>query len=341
MMKGKGVHILCIVVLLGILPVMRLRSQQLPVYSQYMISRFLLNPARAGADGYTIVEVNAREQWLGFSGAPRTHSVAFQSRKLKPSFISGSRSARRTYGARKRGGKVGIGGHIFNDQAGIVNYTGALATYAYHIRMRDQQLSFGLSASVLQYKLNKEKMILYPREEDDPLLMQGNTLYSPDASFGAYYMFPNFYAGLSATQLFQSKFSFGNLGATQYRLLRTYYLMAGYKIEIDRDFSFEPSMLYKTNERLKNQMDLSFRGYYLDDYWLGLSYRSGGKQVEDTKNAGAVVFLAGVRIDKVHIGYAFDYNLNSLQKYSYGSHELNISLYFGDNARRYRWIERY
>ncbi len=58
-------------------------SQQLPLYSQYMMNKFLLNPAIAGSDGYTSVNLTAREQWVGFSNAPRTHAISAQTRILK------------------------------------------------------------------------------------------------------------------------------------------------------------------------------------------------------------------------------------------------------------------
>ena len=40
-------------------------SQQLPVYSQYMMNKFLINPAVAGSEGYTSFNLTAREQWIG------------------------------------------------------------------------------------------------------------------------------------------------------------------------------------------------------------------------------------------------------------------------------------
>ena len=36
-------------------------SQQVPLYSQYMLNGFLLNPAVAGSEGYTAVNLTARE----------------------------------------------------------------------------------------------------------------------------------------------------------------------------------------------------------------------------------------------------------------------------------------
>jgi len=44
-------------------------AQQLPLYSQYLYNKFLINPAVAGSDGFTSLNITAREQWVGYSGA--------------------------------------------------------------------------------------------------------------------------------------------------------------------------------------------------------------------------------------------------------------------------------
>ena len=36
-----------------------------------------------------------------------------------------------------------------------------------------------------------------------------------------------------------------------------------------------------------------------------------------------------------------EYSLNDIQRISYGSHEIMIGLNFGDNTRRYRWLNRF
>src|SRR5512136_632106 len=58
-------------------------AQQLPLFSQYNYNKFLINPAHAGSDGFTSFNITAREQWLGYSGAPRTYSLSYQTRFLK------------------------------------------------------------------------------------------------------------------------------------------------------------------------------------------------------------------------------------------------------------------
>ena len=75
-----------IILLLALGSSARLMAQQLPLYSQYVLNAFMVNPAIAGHDGYTSFNTTARQQWLGFSEAPRTYSASWQTRVLKKSY---------------------------------------------------------------------------------------------------------------------------------------------------------------------------------------------------------------------------------------------------------------
>lgn len=154
-------------------------SQQLPLYSQYMMNSFLLNPAVAGNDGLTSFNLTAREQWLGFENAPRTVAISGQSRLLRSSPISRGRNVRNRPTLMSRSGNVGVGGYIFNDRNGIIDRTGIQGTYAYHIWMDQNQLSFGVSATGYQLKLDDRNAVLH--NNDDPLLNNSNgALFVPD-----------------------------------------------------------------------------------------------------------------------------------------------------------------
>jgi len=306
-------------------------AQQVPLYSQYMMNGFLLNPAVAGSEGYTAINITAREQWLGLKNAPRTHALSGQTRILKNSYISKNASVKRRRRMASRSGKVGLGGYVFNDKNGPIDRTGIQLSYAYHIRMRQSQLSFGISGIAYQFSVDDSKIRL--QEQDDELYMNAaKSVFIPDASMGVYFSSPEFYAGFSASQLFQSSLILGESKRyAEYKMRRYYYLTAGYDIYINDYFTIEPSFLIKANENSTWQADLNAKFIFSDEYWGGLSYRTGG----------AMVFLGGVKVDKFVFGYAFDYTLSSIMKRTYGSHEFMIAVLFGDSARRYRWLNRY
>jgi type IX secretion system PorP/SprF family membrane protein len=306
-------------------------AQQVPLYSQYMMNGFLLNPAVAGSEGYTAINITAREQWLGLKDAPRTHALSGQTRILKNSYISKNASVKRRRRMASRSGKVGLGGYVFNDKNGPIDRTGIQLSYAYHLRIRQAQLSFGISGIGYQFSVDDSKIRL--QEQDDELYMNANkSVFIPDASVGIYFSHPEFYAGLSAAQLFQSSLILGTSKRyAEYKMKRYYYLTAGYDVYINDILTIEPSFLIKANENRTWQADFNAKLIFNEEYWGGLSYRTGG----------AMIFMGGVKVDKFLFGYAFDYTLSSIMKRSYGSHEFMIAVLFGDSARRYRWLNRY
>ena len=88
-------------------------AQQVPLYSQYMMNGFLLNPAVAGSEGYTAVNLTVREQWLGLKDAPKTQALSGQTRMLKNSFISKNSSIRKRQRLSSRSGNIGLGAIYF------------------------------------------------------------------------------------------------------------------------------------------------------------------------------------------------------------------------------------
>ncbi|NBC84047.1 MAG: type IX secretion system membrane protein PorP/SprF [Bacteroidetes bacterium] len=345
---NKGFIILLLFALIGYkLSVMQ--AQQMPVYSQYMLNGFLLNPAVAGHEGYTSLNLTAREQWLGLPDAPKTYALSAQTRLLRNSFISRSLNIRKRGRSMSRSGRVGLGTYIFNDKRGIYNNMGFQFTYAYHLSFRRSQLSFGLSGLLYQFRVSTED-INDPESVDISVFAKPQSLI-PDANIGVYYTSRDIYAGVSMLQLFQNQVQFNTNEEIDYRVYRQMYLMGGYRFDLI-DFVFiEPSALFKTNFKAGSQLDLNLKFYFREDYWAGISYRNGGAlDLEPVfqeefgglvSRGGAIILMAGLRVDKYFFGYAFDYNMSSIARYSIGSHELMIAAKFGDNARRYRWLNRY
>jgi type IX secretion system PorP/SprF family membrane protein len=306
-------------------------GQQSQPFTQYLFSRFLLNPAACGADGYTSVGLTIKDQWTGFTKAPSNQTLIGQVRLPREGL----------FGTRRRsaGGfnpeNVGIGVALFNDIRGPIRTTGGQFTYAYHIEDRYGQLSFGLTASLFQLHINRNKI---DTELGYDTYIDGNKLSNliPDASFGMHYTTKNYYAGFSASNLFQSFLSFGGRNSSDYKIERQYLLLGGYVFEVTREWSIVPGTQIKLNEHGVGQFDFNVMAYYYDQFWGGLAYRSGGGGA-----AGGTSVVFGARYKQYHFGYAFDYSLSSIRKYSYGSHELMLSITFGQNERFFRYKRRY
>jgi len=131
-------------------------AQQLPIYSQYLYNRFLINPAVAGSDGYTSFNLTAREQWVGYAGAPRTFSFSGQTRLLKRKLAIKHTGSGRQVFRPKTDGRVGLGGYIYSDKNGIVQRTGFQFSYSYHIWLKNAtQLSMGLAFTGYHFKIDE------------------------------------------------------------------------------------------------------------------------------------------------------------------------------------------
>lgn len=305
------------------------------MYSQYVMNGFLINPSYAGSDGYTSVNLTAREQWLGLPSSPSTYAVSFQTRLLKTSFIQRSTSVRRKLVRPTRGGRVGIGGYVFNDQNGIIRRTGFEGAYAYHIDLRNyRQLSFGLGATMYQFAIDIDDNIILSDYDDDFLNNYDRVVFIPDFNFGASFTTPNYYIGFAATQLFRGTLTLGNTASNPRTEIGHFYLTGGIKIPLQGDtWVLEPSAMLKSSDMFFKafQADITARVYYMSDYWAGLSFRT----------QDAMIMMAGFTYDRFYFAYAFDFTLTEIRKHSFGSHELSFAVKFGDSARRYRWLNKY
>lgn len=304
-------------------------SQQAPVYSQYILNEFLVNPAVAGIDGMTSINTTGRKQWLGLRHAPETYSLTYTTRILK----SRSTVNNRRYQKGSKG-RVGLGAAFVSDWNGAINRTGFQFTYAYHIFIRNNQLSFGLSANVSQFRIDQDLITLRDPNNDPITNALGKSAYIPDAGAGISYSSPEGTIGLAVANILQSPVKFGNqeIKSQDLEHVRQYNLYGFYKFSLrDNRWEFEPSLLVRGNEQLRFSADITGRLIYKKEYWAGLSYRT-------TKD---FVLLLGMKINRFYIGYSFDYGMNELSKVSYGSHEVVLAIKLGDSLRRYRWLERY
>jgi type IX secretion system PorP/SprF family membrane protein len=314
-------------------------AQQLPVYSQYVMNGFLINPSFAGRDGYTTVSLIARQQWMGIKGAPSTFAATLQTTPLQNSFMSKTNKIRKKVSRPSRAGRVGLGGYLFNDNNGIIRRTGFQADYAYHIPMsanktgNKDDLAFGLGMVMYQHSINTDHLN-YSYADDPYLSNYDRSVFITDFNFGVSYATSKFYTGFAMTNILRGSLVFGNSSDNKTGELGHYYLTGGTSIPINKEWSIKPSLLLKSSDMLFKsiQMDLTARVFYKEDYWAGVSYRTGD----------AIIALIGLKYDKFYLGYAYDFTITDMRNQSIGTMELTLAAKFGEgNARRYRWLNSY
>lgn len=307
-------------------------GQQLPLYSQYLFNKFLINPAVAGSDGYTSFNLTAREQWVGYSGAPRTFSFSGQTRLLKQKYNIIQRGGDRNVYRPKTDGKVGFGGYVFSDRNGLIQRTGFQASYSYHMWVQSNtQISLGLAATGYYFKIDESQINF--EDPNEPWLNNNlrRGMFVPDVDFGIYALNPRFTFGFSTAQLFGAAAKIGGEAYRNFRMDRHYYLFGTYSFFSGEESEIQPSALFMMSEQLKPLADIGLTYSYGHKFWAGASYRT----------SKAVIANFGITYSNMFFGYSFDFTLEELQRVTYGTHEITIALRFGDSARKYRWLDRY
>ena len=280
-------------------------AQQLPITNHYIFNSFALNPALGGARPFYEIKTNHRNQWVGLQDAPRTYLLSFNGPLLS---------------------NMGVGGLVFSDNIGPINTTGLQGSYAYHIKLRKgMNLSFGLGFGFLHYSLDVQKLIIQDKN-DEIITGSVQSVFLPDAKFGAYFTMKNLFAGISVPQLLQSKINLPESKKSVISRLKShYYLFAGYKYDINSKFSVEPSFLFKYINPIIPQLDLTGRVIYENKVWIAGSYR--------TDDAVAVM-LGYNHKDLFSIGYSYDFTFSNLKNYSQGSHEIMIGVKLARNKKK-------
>ncbi len=276
-----------------------LQSQQLPHFTQFMFNDYVLNPAVSGTKDYYQVRLNSRFQWAGIVDAPQTFSLSLNGpHKTRP---------------------MGFGGYLYNDVTGPTSRTGLYGTYAYNVAIRGEvRLSMGLSFGIMQNKIDGTEITLH---DPNDLAMQGGITSSivPDASVGFYFYDPNWYAGFSAFQLFSNNLKVYDEKNGLNKLKSHFYLLGGYRYDINDQFSIEPSLIIKAMSPVPIQIDLNAKVTYQEMVWLGFSYRS---------RDAASILLGYIHDKSYYFGYSYDISTSDIRSYNSGSHEIMIGIRF-------------
>ena len=312
-MRIKGLASLTIFIMLS----PAVFAQQEPQFSHNMFNNMGINPGYAGLRGAICATGLVRQQWLGFNDAeenslnPETYLLNVDA---PLPFIKG-----------------GLALGFMQDKLGYENSVGVKISYSYHLKMYGGKLGLGVQAGFLDKRIDFSRFT--PISEGDPVLTGSaeETHMFADFSLGAFYLTDNrSWAGLSFSQLRQAK---GQIGESNHMLKRHAYFTGGYNMALPNNPMFEltPSVLVKT-DLASVQLDINAMVMYNKRFWGGVSYR-----LQD-----AVVFLFGLNIEQISVGYSYDFTTSPLGRRgrSFGSHEIMLQYCFDLGLDRIREIQR-
>ena len=304
-------------------------QEGLPIYSDYLTDNYyLLHPSMAGVSNCNKVRLTGRQQWFGDENAPSLQTMSINGR------IGESSS--------------GVGAIFFNDKNGYHSQSGAYLTYAHHLLFSRNtidlnMLSFGLSAGLIQYKLDETAFL-----EFDPIIAgieQSASDFNID--FGFSYHFINFYAHATVKNVLANEGININEQGISYDNLRTYLLSAGNVFsKFGSDWSFEPSLMYAYKDATKESfIDVNFKSYKELDFgklFAGISYRRSFDGAEFSTGSGVssqklqyFTPIVGVEYNNFVFAYTYSYQANSVVFNNGGYHQVTLGFNFGCKKEKY------
>jgi type IX secretion system PorP/SprF family membrane protein len=301
------------------------KAQQVEEFSLVRENAFILNPAIAGTQGYIHGIATVRKQFTRIEQSPYTAMLAMHG-EIKDK-------------------RLGIGGYLIHDVTGPTGKTAGTASIAYHIPLfkkhsaryssgrADHVLSIGASISVVQYRLQADKLLL-DHPNDPQLYTSRGTRIFPDASFGIYYKWKDkLYAGVSVPQIMGLNINYrGTDGTAMIKKVQHINVLVGGKLEWARgNFSIDPVAAFRWVNGAPPQGDAGLRFVMYKIFWVGANYRS----------LNYLVAEAGFNVkDVFRIAYACDFNFSKYRRDIGTTHEIALSFNVGDNKRTGRRHKR-
>lgn len=327
-------------------------AQQRPHYTQYILNNYILNPALSGIENYIDIKISGRDQWSGFSGAPRTAYLTVQGPLGKKDYKT-SATSYNIPGENPRGNSYwesytasephhGIGFAVINDKTGNFNRFNANVSYAYHLGLSPRtNLSAGFAVGISSVSLNADGKAFFGPDPSDPAI--GGATASelrkikPDLSVGLWLYSADYFIGLSAQQVIPQKLSYVDDATfkTTGRLIPHVFFTAGYRFLLNEDINAIPSVMLKyISGAFKNdyQAELNVKLQYRDLLWIGGSYRQ----------FDGYAAMLGINVaNTFNVGYSYDFTQTDIQTYSRGTHEIVIGFLignrYGDTCPRNVW----
>jgi len=290
--------------ILWLLVPLSMAGQITPVTNQYVLNPLTINPAYAGNRGALNIAAFYRKQWVGVPGSPLTMTLAADMPLLDS--------------------KLGVGLIITNDKIGVTKETQFHTSYAYKIEMGKGMLSLGLGAGLITTNTAWSELVALD-QGDEIYLTDSKVFVVPDFSFGAYYMFDNYFAGFSIPKLLGYKFDFDkNKYSLKVNPGQYYYMInTGYVFNLNEKIKLFPSTLVTFSPGEKLLYDINAHVNLYNRLWTGLSYRSS--------RSVAVLLQFSVN-NQLKVAYTYDFDFGKLGRYSNGSHEIMIRYEFRYNV---------
>ncbi|WKL48055.1 type IX secretion system membrane protein PorP/SprF [Flavobacterium pectinovorum] len=275
-------------------------AQQDPEYTHYMYNMSVVNPAYAsGMPAMLNLGGLYRTQWVGAVGAPKTFTF---------------------FGHTAINDKVEIGLSLISDDIGdgAKKENNVYADFAYVLNLGGQnRLSLGLKAGFSSIQTNFNGFVLQSGDTSTDLAFAEDVnVTKPNIGVGAYFFRNNFYVGLSAPNLLNTKHIEEKSGINAFGSEDIHtFLTAGYVFQINDKVKLKPAFMTKYVTGAPLSIDITANVLYNNKFEFGAAYR-----IDD-----AISGLVNINVTpSLRVGYAYDYTLSNLGQFNSGTHEIML-----------------
>ncbi len=292
--QSQGIISVLMAFMLLIADVISVSAQQKAMFTQYMFNGLIINPSYSAIDDAVNITALARQQWVGFKGAPNTQTFSVHS-PVKQS-------------------RTSVGLILMRDQIGeVISENGILGTAAHKVEIGDgTYFALGLNAGIGKY-VGQYSQSGSPTAALDPVFADQNSLRA-NLGFGLMLFSPKFYAGFSSPFFYYRDLETASYSSTAYK--PHYMLQGGYLTDLGEDIKFKPNVLLKYVNGSPVQIDLNANFLFKETLWLGASLRS----------MDSVDLLAEIQLSSnLQLGYSYDFTTSRLGAVEKGSHEIVLN----------------
>jgi len=277
-----------------ILPAFTALAQQQPSTDLYMFEGLAINPAYAGTQVQLSATLIHRDQWVNFPGAPVTQYFSTHSSFMR--------------------NKIGVGLMVSQDQIGIHTDMSVYGSFSYKIISKGGNLSFGIQGGANQ--ITSDFNLLNIKDQSDVILQGKITTLNPNFGAGLYYYNADSYLGFSVPYMLNSNIIKSEGVLSEARRYRYYYLNGGTTVPVNNEVKFKPSALVRFQEGSPLSFDLNANFILYETVGVGISYRWDD----------SLISIFEVKLhESLHLGYAYEYTLSDINKFSNGSHEIMLN----------------
>lgn len=282
-----------------ILP-LQLLGQMSATSDHYMYDALAINPAFAGCHDALSATILYRNQWVGFTDAPKNQMLSLHTPLAND--------------------RIGLGLLFDRNSIGIFKETSFIGNYAYRMELRDGKLALGLGFGVTFFNISWNE--LDAADADDIQLMNNqSSAILPNFSLGAYYYSRKYFLGISMPLFLGHRV---DLSTGKYKINNNfagsnYFISGGYEFALSPTVKLLPSVLIKYHINNPIQVDYNAQINFKDRIWMGIGYRN--------KNTLVGMFQCQLNY-QLRMAYSYDFDIGSIGKYRNGSHELVLNYLF-------------